>query len=106
MIEAAKNGYKATGIELNPWLVLYSQVLSLKYGMSKSHCHFKKGDLWKSNIGLYDAVIIFGVEEMVLRYDFLDSRVSAYFRRMIAICLVVVIGIADASIGEEVGQRA
>ncbi|CAG0884756.1 unnamed protein product [Darwinula stevensoni] len=65
VIEAAKKGYKATGIELNPWLVLYSQFLALKHGISKSHCHFKKGDLWKSNIGLYDAVIIFGVEEMM-----------------------------------------
>ena len=61
---AAQNGYKAHGIELNPWLVLYSKYRSLRLGI-RSTATFSKQDLWKSNFDTYDSIVIFGVEQMV-----------------------------------------
>merc|ERR1712062_142022 len=45
---AAQNGYKAHGIELNPWLVMYSKYRSLRLGI-RSTTTFSRQDLWKSN---------------------------------------------------------
>ena len=64
---AAQNGYKAHGIELNPWLVLYSKYRSLRLGI-RSTATFSRQDLWKSNFDTYDSIVIFGVEQMV-RFD-------------------------------------
>ena len=61
---AAQNGYHAHGIELNPWLVMYSKFKSLTMGLS-SNATFSRQDLWKTNFGQYDNVVIFGVEQMV-----------------------------------------
>lgn len=61
---AAQNGYSAHGIELNPWLVMYSKFKSLTMGLS-SNATFSRQDLWKTNFGQYDNVVIFGVEQMV-----------------------------------------
>ena len=61
---AAQNGYKAHGIELNPWLVLYSKYRSLRLGI-RSTATFSRQDLWKSNFHTYDSIVIFGVEQMV-----------------------------------------
>ena len=61
---AAQIGYIAHGIELNPWLVLYSKVKSLRLGL-RSSATFSRQDLWKSNFGRYDNIVIFGVEQMV-----------------------------------------
>ena len=61
---AAQNGYKAHGIELNPWLVLYSKYKSLTMGLSRM-ATFSRQDLWKTNFEQYDNVVIFGVEQMV-----------------------------------------
>jgi len=61
---AAQNGYKAHGIELNPWLVLYSKYRSLRLGI-RSTATFSRQDLWKSNFDTYDSIVIFGVEQMM-----------------------------------------
>lgn len=63
-MEAARNGFKATGVELNFWLVFYSKVTAYFQGLS-SNTHFIKRDLWRVNLKSYDNVIIFGVEQMV-----------------------------------------
>jgi 2-polyprenyl-3-methyl-5-hydroxy-6-metoxy-1,4-benzoquinol methylase len=60
----AQNGYIAHGIELNPWLVLFSKVKSLQLGL-RGKATFSRQDLWKANLGQYDNVVIFGVEQMV-----------------------------------------
>lgn len=52
------------GVELNPWLVLYSKVDSFLNGLSGKTDFFRK-DLWKFNISRYDNIVIFGVEQMV-----------------------------------------
>ena len=75
---AAQNGYKAHGIELNPWLVLYSKYKSLTMGLSRM-ATFSRQDLWKTNFEQYDNVVIFGVEQMVciLEIQFLDFNIFA-----------------------------
>ncbi|KAJ8033551.1 Protein N-lysine methyltransferase FAM173B [Holothuria leucospilota] len=64
VIAGAKKGFQATGIELNSLLVLYSMISARLAGVSHQ-CHFKKADLWKTNLGLYDNVVIFGVAQMM-----------------------------------------
>ena len=69
VIEAAKRGFSARGIELNPWLVIYSKVNALKAGIPPSKAGFARRDLWKFHLGGFDNVVIFGVEQMVTRYS-------------------------------------
>ena len=64
VIEAARNGFKAHGIELNVWLVLYSKWRAFRSNLTP-RATFAKQDLWKSDLSKYDNVVIFGVEEMV-----------------------------------------
>ncbi|XP_069120116.1 ATP synthase subunit C lysine N-methyltransferase-like [Argopecten irradians] len=64
VIEAARQGYKASGIELNMWLVLYSRWAARQAGMNKM-ATFKRQDLWKSDVSPYNNVVIFGVRQMM-----------------------------------------
>lgn len=65
--ETAKRKFLSHGVELNPWLVLYSKIDTLLKGLSGQAQFFRK-DLWKYNISGYDNIVIFGVEQMVSRY--------------------------------------
>lgn len=60
----AQAGFKAHGIELNPWLVWYSRLKALFTGLS-SQTTFIKQNLWKHNLKSYDNVVIFGVDQMM-----------------------------------------
>ncbi|OWF42603.1 protein FAM173B-like [Mizuhopecten yessoensis] len=64
VIEAAKKGYKASGIELNMWLVLYSRLAARRAGMV-TMATFKRQDLWKTDVSSFDNVVIFGVRQMM-----------------------------------------
>lgn len=64
VLAAAKAGFKADGIELNPWLVWYSRVRSLVTGVS-SQTTFFRHNLWSYNLKKYNNVVIFGVDEMM-----------------------------------------
>ena len=66
VLEAARRGYRAHGIELNLWLVLYSRVKARTLGLSGA-ASFARQDLWKSDLSKYDNVVIFGVEQMVIK---------------------------------------
>ncbi|XP_076336507.1 ATP synthase subunit C lysine N-methyltransferase isoform X2 [Tachypleus tridentatus] len=46
VIEAAKQGYTAHGVELNLWLILYSRFKALVSGVSQK-TSFKRQNLWK-----------------------------------------------------------
>lgn len=61
---AAREGYQATGYELNPWLVLYSKVYARVQNLAQS-TSFKRQDLWKVDYGQFDNVVIFGVADMM-----------------------------------------
>ena len=64
VLAAAKHGIQSDGVELNPWLVLYSRFDALRAGVGSQTKFFTK-DLWKYDISSYKYVIIFGVEQMV-----------------------------------------
>ena len=65
VLATAKEGYRAHGIELNIWLVLYSRWRALLNRSTSGTATFSKQDLWKSNLSEYQKVVIFGVEEMM-----------------------------------------
>ncbi|XP_058809354.1 ATP synthase subunit C lysine N-methyltransferase [Phymastichus coffea] len=64
VIAAAKADFQADGVELNPWLVTYSNISAYRNGVSSKTSFFKK-DLWKHHFNKYNNVVIFGVEEMM-----------------------------------------
>lgn len=64
VLEAARSGFRAHGIELNVWLVLYARWRAFRSSLTP-RATFAKQDLWKSDLSQYDNVVIFGVEEMV-----------------------------------------
>ena len=61
---AARNGFTATGYELNTWLVLYSKLYSRFNGIN-DRTVFERRDLWKVDLGRFDNIVIFGVADMM-----------------------------------------
>uniref|UniRef100_A0A452I7M8 ATP synthase subunit C lysine N-methyltransferase n=2 Tax=Gopherus agassizii TaxID=38772 RepID=A0A452I7M8_9SAUR len=64
VIAAAKEGFKAVGYELNPWLVWYSRYRAWREGMHHN-AKFYISDLWKVSFSQYTNVVIFGVPQMM-----------------------------------------
>ncbi|XP_033854849.1 ATP synthase subunit C lysine N-methyltransferase-like isoform X3 [Acipenser ruthenus] len=64
VIAAAKQGYRAVGYELNPWLVWYSRYRAWREGVHHN-TRFHIADLWKVNFSQYTNVVIFGVPQMM-----------------------------------------
>jgi hypothetical protein len=64
VLAAAKNGFVADGVELNPWLVAYSKLQAFRLGLSGC-ARFYCQDLWKVRLQPYHNVVVFGVQEMV-----------------------------------------
>nr|XP_046264357.1 ATP synthase subunit C lysine N-methyltransferase [Scatophagus argus] len=64
VIAAAKHGFQASGIELNPWLVWYSRYKAWREGVHSS-TSFHISDLWKVSFAQYSNVVIFGVPQMM-----------------------------------------
>ena len=60
----AKEGYKATGVELNSVLWLWSTFLKYTRGF-RSNTTFKRRNLFKENLGDYDAVTVFGAPTLM-----------------------------------------
>ena len=61
-------GVQAHGVELNPWLVLYSRLQSLRLRMSSGihgKASFSVRDLFKHDLSVYDQVVVFGVDSMM-----------------------------------------
>ncbi|KAI8797738.1 protein FAM173B [Biomphalaria glabrata] len=63
-LAAARNGFQAYGVELNIWLVLWSRWTAWRSGLHKQAKFFRK-DLWKTDLSIYQNVVIFGVESMM-----------------------------------------
>lgn len=68
VIEAAKQGFQASGFELNPWLVLYSRYKAWREGVNRS-TSFYISDLWKVSFAQYSNVVIFGVPQMMEKLE-------------------------------------
>ncbi|KAM8727330.1 ATP synthase subunit C lysine N-methyltransferase-like [Acanthopagrus schlegelii] len=64
VIAAAKHGFRASGFELNPWLVWYSRLKAWREGVHHS-TSFHISDLWKVSFAQYSNVVIFGVPQMM-----------------------------------------
>lgn len=64
VVAAARRGFRADGVELNPWLVQYSRVSALACGVS-ARTGFYRRDLWKFDLSQYRNIVVFGVEQMV-----------------------------------------
>lgn len=63
VLETAVKNFVSHGVELNPWLVLWSKFSAARKGIRNAK--FFRKDLWKYDLGKYDNVVIFGVEQMV-----------------------------------------
>ncbi|KAL4635157.1 protein FAM173B [Arapaima gigas] len=68
VIAAAKQGFCAVGIELNPWLVWYSRYRAWREGVHHKTT-FYRSDLWKVNFSQYTNVVIFGVPQMMAQLE-------------------------------------
>lgn len=68
VIAAAKQGFQATGFELNPWLVWYSRYRAWREGVLHS-TSFHISDLWKVSFSQFHNVVIFGVPQMMERLE-------------------------------------
>lgn len=68
VIAAAKQGFRASGFELNPWLVWYSRYKAWREGVHHS-TSFHISDLWKVSFASYSNVVIFGVPQMMERLE-------------------------------------
>ena len=64
VIQAAQDGFQATGVELNRWLVYYSRWSAWRSGVRAS-ASFVRQDLWQHDTRQYNNVVIFGVEQMM-----------------------------------------
>ena len=65
VMATASAGFRSTGIEINPWLVLYSKIRSWREADLRRSTRFVRGDLWKFPLTDFDNVVVFGVEEMM-----------------------------------------
>ncbi|XP_061695279.1 ATP synthase subunit C lysine N-methyltransferase [Syngnathoides biaculeatus] len=68
VIAAARQGFLASGFELNPWLVWYSRYKAWKEGLHRS-ASFHISDLWKVSFAQYNNVVIFGVPQMMSQLE-------------------------------------
>ncbi|XP_063317882.1 ATP synthase subunit C lysine N-methyltransferase [Pelmatolapia mariae] len=68
VIAAAKHGFRASGFELNPWLVWYSRYRAWREGVYCS-TSFHISDLWKVSFAQYSNVVIFGVPQMMEKLE-------------------------------------
>lgn len=60
---------KGVGVELNTWLVLYSKFSAWRSGL-QSCAEFKKQDIFKTDLKLYDNIVVFGVESLMSELEF------------------------------------
>jgi len=72
VIQSAQQGFQATGVELNRWLVYYSRWAAWRAGV-RSSSSFIRQDLWQHPTGQYNNVVIFGVEQMM---DQLEAKLD------------------------------
>lgn len=60
VLDAARLGFTAQGVELNLWLVLVSRLRAWRSGLGNKTT-FEWRDMWDVHCGRYDVVVLFGV---------------------------------------------
>ncbi|KAF0314128.1 Protein N-lysine methyltransferase FAM173B [Amphibalanus amphitrite] len=68
VIAAAAVGFRSVGVELNPWLVLFSRLWARREGLSPM-ASFRRADLFSQDLTQYQNVVIFGVKQMMPRLE-------------------------------------
>ncbi|XP_043545933.1 ATP synthase subunit C lysine N-methyltransferase [Chiloscyllium plagiosum] len=68
VIAAAKQGFRAVGYELNPWLVWYARYKAWQEGVHHN-TRFYISDFWKVDFSEYNNVVIFGVPQMMKSFE-------------------------------------
>jgi len=68
VIALARNGYAATGLEINPFLAWYSR-LRIKIAGLKDKAAIKRVNYWQEDLSKYDVVILFGVFYIMERME-------------------------------------
>ena len=64
VIAFAEKGAEAHGIEINPWLILYSRWKIKKAGLNnKAFIHWK--NFWKMDLSSYDIIILFQIKNIM-----------------------------------------
>lgn len=66
VLAAARKGFHATGVELNPWLVAVSRIKARRAGLA-GHAVFLRQDLWRTCVKEQDVVVCFGVPAIMSR---------------------------------------
>jgi hypothetical protein len=64
----ALNGFVASGIELNPFLVWYSRLKLKMAGLGKT-AFIKRANFWQEDFSQYDIVVLFGVFYIMARLE-------------------------------------
>ncbi|RZF40856.1 hypothetical protein LSTR_LSTR003366 [Laodelphax striatellus] len=76
VLAAAKAGFRSDGVELNPWLIIFSRLLAFKNGLGQSTAFYRE-DLFKFQLKPYENIVIFGVKEMMQELEIkLDKEAS------------------------------
>ncbi|XP_073948372.1 ATP synthase subunit C lysine N-methyltransferase [Choristoneura fumiferana] len=65
---ASQLGFKADGVELNPWLVYYSRIAALLSSQSQNTTFYRR-NLWTFSLKPYNNIVIFGVEQMMAEFE-------------------------------------
>lgn len=62
---------KADGVELNSWLVLYSRFSKWRQRnvLQRDRISFYKRNIFKTDLGLYDNIVVFGVESLMVELE-------------------------------------
>jgi cyclopropane fatty-acyl-phospholipid synthase-like methyltransferase len=64
VVEIARRGLEAHGVEINLFLVLISRLIIKIYGLSKS-ARIKWGNMWRINVSDYDVVFIYAISHIM-----------------------------------------
>jgi cyclopropane fatty-acyl-phospholipid synthase-like methyltransferase len=68
VIALAKNGFVATGLEINPFLAWYSSWKIKMAGLAKS-ARIRRVNYWHEDFSQYDVVVLFGVFYIMERLE-------------------------------------
>lgn len=102
VLSAAHAGFTpAEGVELNPWLVIYSKVQALRQGFS-STTSFHRKDLWKFSLKPYPNIVIFGVEEMVMLFFHIIQFLNYFFLVWKKRFVIHLLQISDGGAGDKI----
>lgn len=79
---AVRHGLRGTGYELNLWLVAASRVRAWQAGVT-DRVSFKWKDMWTADVASADAVVVFGVPDIMAR---IKAKINSECREGCLVC--------------------